>query len=202
MLLVPGRRLFVLLAALCGLLLAAGASATTISFEGIGANRSSVSQDFGDGGGLDLSYATVGGGSLLAYNAGYSVAPGVVYAECASCVGQITLAPNAGVSLTLDSISFAAWGPNRNTSFTVFNEDFSEVLYSQGFSLSAITQRSVGVSSGDAIHIQWGPNAYGVGITQIEVSMVSTPLAAPEPSLALLLAPAGLMALRRIRARA
>jgi hypothetical protein len=181
--------------------LAAGASATTISFSG--ANGALISQDNGDGGGLDVSYATIGGpgGSLKTWTSGFHGGNTVAYAGCASCVGQITLDPGAGQTVVVDTIGVAAWSP-AFSNITIFNEDFSQVLYSHDFGLGKSNTYTVGVSSAAPIHIQWGQDAYNIGISSIGVSMLSTPQGLPEPGTGLLmLAAAAVLGASRMRAR-
>ena len=200
MLLRSHRHLLIALAALGCLALASGASATTITFSG--SNGSAVSQDNGDGGGLDASYATIGGsgGSLSIWN-GYSGGNTVAYAGCSTCVGQITLDPGAGQTVVVDTIGVAAYSP-AFSNITIFNEDFSEVLYSRDFGLGRHNTYDIGVASAGPVHIQWGQDAYNIGISSIGVSMLSTPQGLPEPGISLLMmAAAGVLGLRRFRAR-
>lgn len=201
MLLRTRRTLLVLIAALGCLGLAAGASATSITFSG--ANGSAIPQDNGDGGGLDVSYATIGGpgGSLRAWTDGFHGGNTVAYAGCASCIGQITLDPGAGQTVVIESISVAAY-VGANSNITVYNADFSDVLYSRDFRLGSSATLLNGVASAETVHIQWGRDAFNVGISAIEVTMLSTPQGLPEPGTGLLmLAAAGVLGASRMRSR-
>ena len=103
--------------------------------------------------------------------------------------------------MSIDTISVAAYAA-AFSNITIYNADYSEVLYSRAFGLGRNATLAVGVSSNSAVHVQWGQDANNIGVSALGLSMSSTGLAVPEPAALLMLIPGVLLLARRKRASA
>jgi len=114
-------------------------------------------------------------------------------------VAEIRLTPDALHSVTLNSFDLGAW-PNttRNTQYTIYDG-----LYTTLFSSGAIvvgtgnvaSSFAPNITSGNGIIIQFGPDAFNVGIDNINFTAnLLNPNQIPEPATLLLLGTALLAA--------
>lgn len=194
------------------LVLASAASAlsaeTTLTFEGrfcVGGdgtcvNGSAILQTYGDGPGVDVEYdgntATSGLDPLTHWGEGYGGTQDIAYAV-ADKTGSIFLKPLQGALITLKSFMLATYAVDRMSQFTIL-DGLGNVLasvarlnvpYAEPF------QFSRPLSSDTGIRIEFGPEAYNVGIDEIVFeTTIPVPLDPAGTGLLGLMAMAGLMA--------
>ncbi|MBC2669147.1 PEPxxWA-CTERM sorting domain-containing protein [Novosphingobium piscinae] len=154
-----------------------GVSAT---FESCG-NGSVLNQGYGDiAGQLDVIYS-----GLFRWGSGYNGTTDVAYAG-QNVAGEIFLSPLSGFSVTLNSLSLHSWlSANRNTSLVI--RDGSNTLLAGPGALSFGTtynSGSLNLTSTNGLKIQWGPDAFNVGIDNVAFTVQATQTngAVPEPS--------------------
>lgn len=179
--------------------------AAVLDFNNLGLTSGSViPQTYGDIPGiLDVSYRSLTGvGNASEQSSGlrfwwgnpttYSGLVNVAYAGSLNAVGEITFTPAPGYVVTLDSLDLGSYGGTvRPSAVTVFNGDYTQVLFSTGALSIGSTPVTVtpGVSSFGPIHLQFGPEAYNVAIDNISYfTQVAPPASVPIPPAALLLA--------------
>lgn len=182
-------------------------AANSICGDGVG-----IDADYGDiAGQLDVQYTTYNGAAiastnLLVWNDLYNELDQVAYASFSGGMAEIFLKPLNGATVTLNGFDLGAWpDTTRNSQVTILDGAFN-VLFSSGptsigtLPANLSTHFAFDLSSDDGIRIQWGPDAYNVGIDNIDFTLSSTPV--PLPAAAWLMAPvvAGLGLLRRRRA--
>ncbi len=165
-------------------------------------NNYTISQLYGDQAGLDVSYRSLilpgnpadpGNGvtqtSLFWYDTGfgggYGDLNGVLYGNNGAAE-EITFAlTTPGNIVTLNSLDFAAFGANRNTSFRVYDLAYN-LLYNSGAVVAPATGHSslsFNVSNGTGLRLQYGPDGFNTGIDNISFSI--NPVingAVPEPA--------------------
>jgi MYXO-CTERM domain-containing protein len=152
-------------------------------------NDFEIPQAYGDiPGQLDVQYnPAIGiptGSSLFFWNNNYSNLTDVAYGEPRS-TSQVSLIPAAGFQVTLQSFDLGAYlNSDRTTSVLIYNQDLTTLLFSQGpFTVSGITASSFSFTGPeytrtDGIQIQFGPDAFNVGIDNITFDV--SPISAPE----------------------
>jgi len=195
-----------------------GGNAATLTFDGDicnpGGNSACVfGTDIGGSygsipGQIDVSYASrVGAGNAAATHSNlrfwdnfFGDLTNVAYAINDSAkVGEIALRPKAGFQVTLNSFDLAGWMLGGNSQVTIYDGAFN-VLFSSG-TISVTgpghTTFSPGLTRSDGIVIQWGPDAWVVGIDNVNFSVS----AVPEPSVFVMLAVGLGLVLVRLNAR-
>ncbi len=206
------RKLMSLMIAASGLAMTLPASAATtvltfpttscanLSGPVICGNNSTLSQLYGDQAGLDVSYrslflpgdpASPGNGvnqtSLYWYNTGYGDLTGVLYGTAGLTVAEeITFAlTTPGNIITLNSLDFAGYNGNRNTSFRIYDLAYN-LLYNSGAVVAPGTGHSslsFNVSNGTGLRLQYGPDGFNTGIDNISFSInPAVNNAVPEPA--------------------
>lgn len=175
------------------------ADGAVLTFSGLGlSDRSPIPQDYGDQSNLNVIYGTrnlSGGvvGDLLFWATGYLNTTDVAYSSFdGNFIGEVALIPAPGNQVTLNNFTLAPWISSRSTQFTVFNGDFSSILASSGGEFTLATGFNMLVSpltSTNGIRIQFGPDAFNVGIDNIDFDVAPIPVSSevPEPSTAALL---------------
>jgi hypothetical protein len=164
--------------------------AVGLDFEGLGLNiRDVIPSSYGDiAGQLDVTYRGVSAlgnnssfGDLQFWDNNYSDLQNVAYSGI-GITGEVGLAPAEGYQVTLRSFDLGAWrNVDRGSQVYVYNGDFSELLFSQNPANISGTTRSTfnfNLTSDNGFRIQWGPDAFNVGIDNIkyDVSPVPEPL--------------------------
>jgi hypothetical protein len=200
----------VLIAGLAVMADAGPARASTLDFNGDicgGAcgNGYAIDSNYGSTATVSVSYNDGNGNPYLYFwGPQYSNLTNVAYGYDASVTAEIFLTPHAGYSVTLSSLDLGAW-PNtdRTSQLTVVNGSNS-VLYSSGaITISGTTASHflLNLTSSNGIGIEFGPNAYDVGIDNVVFSanLTATPLPAALPLFAGGLGILGLVGARRKR---
>jgi hypothetical protein len=165
------------------------------------ANYDRIGQSYGDVAGVvDVSHASYNVSTGVAYESflkywstGYSNLQGNAWggANQSGYYAEIVFAPAAGQVVTLLGFDFGDY-QNRNygSAVSILDASTQAVLWNGGSfnpGTSALTF-SPNVSSANGLILRWGPDAYDVGIDNIQFSVT----AVPEPE-SLALAAAGLL---------
>lgn len=173
------------------------AHAVDLNFNGAVSNGTRLAQSYGDGPTWDVTYAdlTTHSSSLIGWTTNYQGTNDVLYSGTsdANSHGRITIAPNSGYQVTLNSFDLTPYLPNNARGFssqwTVYAAGGTPSFASVG-PLTALTTFSPSFSSNTGVVIEWKTSAYNVGIDNINFSVT----AVPEPeTYALFLAGLGLM---------
>jgi PEP-CTERM motif len=179
------------------------AHATVLTFDGticdgpgnICTNGQEIFQSYGDRPGLDVMYErdlADPGDPLSFWNTQYSNLVNVAFGAGISGSGtaEIFLNPEPGYTVTLNGLALGAWpNQNRMSQLTILGGDGTTLFASGPITVLGATASSFGfaLTHPDGIRIQWGPNAYYVGIDNIDFTLEG-PQAIPEPSVLALLA--------------
>ncbi len=166
------------------------AQAVVLDFSGLGlTNGQSVPQTYGDQPNLDVSYRSVASpgsnvevaSSMQYWPTQYSDLTDVAYGFQTA---EVTLTPSAGHQVSLLGFDLGAW-PNtdRQSQVSIYNLDYSALLFSTGsITVSGVTASNfsfANLTRTDGIKIQFGPDAFNVGIDNIEFTVSTN--AVPEP---------------------
>jgi hypothetical protein len=158
-------------------------------------NYALISQSYGDVAGIvDVTYTRnvglhgysgVQAESSLFWNApSYSGLPQVTWGDAGQTTG-IFLKPLTGYTLTLNSFVAGSYqNANRTTQFTILDAATNAALLSTGPVVqgAAPTVYSGAYTSTGGIKIQWGPDGFDVGITNINFDVTPISAGVPEPS--------------------
>ena len=169
------RKLLGTAAATAAVLTGAPAQAVTLTF---------------DAGQLDVRYDAIVGDAapldpLSWWGSSYSDLSGVAWggAGDASGVAEILLRPLAGYQVTLQGFDLGAY-PNtdRTTQVTIRSLAGGVLATSGTFTVDGDVRSSLAydITRTDGIRIQWGPNAYSVGIDNVRFTVSQA--AIPEPA--------------------
>ncbi|MGB8434240.1 MAG: PEP-CTERM sorting domain-containing protein [Burkholderiales bacterium] len=160
-------------------------------------NGRDILQSYGDQpGALDVTYERnldiPGTAPLSFWNTQYSNLVNVAFGAGISGTGaaEIFLNPEPGYTVTLNGLALGAWpSQNRMSQLTILGGDGTSLFASGPITVLGATASSFGfaLTHPDGIRIQWGPNAYYVGIDNIDFTLEGL-LAIPEPSALALLA--------------
>lgn len=167
------------------------ATADVLTFDG-GAcsggcsNYASILQSYGDiAGQLDVEYkrSQPNGGSLSWWNV-YSDLNGVAWGDPGG-VSEVFLRPLAGFQVTLLGFDLGSYGgDNRSSQVTLLGGN-GDVLGAFPNLIIGATHQSFAsnLTRSDGIRIQWGPDAYDVGIDNIAFEVTAIPTGGvPEPA--------------------
>lgn len=165
------------------------------------ANNSIIASNYGSlTGVLDVGYKTISTATgqvdrdhLFYWESGYSDLIGAAWAGTGrdSHYVEITFAPAAGQTVTLESVDFGDYlNNNTGSSVVVLDAVTREELWDgHGFDSGPTASHLIaGVSSANGLILQWRADTYYVGIDNIRYSVT----AVPEPE-SLALAAAGLL---------
>ena len=179
------------------------AHATTLTFDGnicggACSNYSQIDQTYGDiAGQLDVQYAGRTSSSVNNYlswwDTGYNDLVNVAFGPSGGGVGEIALIPTAGFQVTLNSFDLGAWLNTTGTSqYTIYDSNYaflgsSAGVIAVGSGTTTHSHYDIGLTNVNGLILQWGPDAYNVGIDNVNftVQAISTPV--PESSSLLLL---------------
>lgn len=185
--------------------------ATALTFDGNICNGSSqcsinlsIDQTYGDiAGQLDVVYETrVGNGNtnvsfpfLVWWSTNYSDLLNVAFAPGGvGPVGEVALFPLAGFQVTLDSFDLGAWPntlPNTSISsqYTIYDSTYNTLISSGPITISRTVHSHFlpNLTNANGLIIQWGPDAFNVGIDNINFTVQSINGTVPEPTTWLLL---------------
>lgn len=169
-----------------------------------------IDQSYGDSIELDIQWDAQIGGSLedfYFWGVGYSGLTDIAYGR-SSQTAEIFLDVAPGYQVTLQGLDLSSSVSEATSQVTILTGT-NQVLYSSGTiaipGLTTFDQSdfSIDLTSGDGIRLQFGPDAYNVGIDNIEffVSPEPEPLITPIPAAAWLFGSAllGLVAVQRKR---
>ncbi len=181
-------------------------------------NNLFISQQYGDQAGLDVSYRSVyqpgnpadPGNAVYQndvyyYNTGYGDLSGVLYGTNGlTAANEITFSlTSPGSIITLNSLDFAGYAFDQNTSFRIYDLAYN-LLFNSGTVVAPVTGHSsmaFNISSLTGLRLQYGPDGYNTGIDNIAFSIdPAVGAAVPEPATwAMMLAGFGLVggAMRR-----
>ncbi len=168
------------------------ANAGVLDFSGLGlGNGNPIPQTYGDEANLNVSYRSViePGSSttvtpnMLYWNNSYSDLVDVAYGA-AGRTAEVTLeVTTPGFQVELLGFDLGAWPTtNRPSQVQIYNLDYSQLLYSSGditvLGSDASEFTFTNIVRSDGVRIQFGPDAFNVGIDNIEfdVSVVPEPL--------------------------
>jgi hypothetical protein len=170
------------------------AEAETLSFAtatcgggGTCSEGNAIDANYGSNAGVAVSYNNPSGATtsqLDWWDTDYSNLTDVAYGSDTGKSGtaEIFLQPLGGGSVTLTDFALGAWqNEDRPSQITIVN-GIGTVLYSSGaITISGTTalqfsSLSSPLTSSDGIGIEWGPDAYDVGITNVDFAIGSTPL--------------------------
>lgn len=132
----------------------------------------------------------------------YSNLNGVAWGDSGSA-SEIFLKPLDGSLVTLNSVDFGSYLDfDRTSQFTVLDGSTNASLFSSGtFSVSAlaVSFTDLNLSSLNGLRLQWGPDAFNVGIDNIDYTLGGgTPSEVPIPAAAWLFG-SGIMGLFGMR---
>ena len=191
------------------------ASAATLSFDGdicaggtSCSNGETVDQSYGDLTGVDVIYdayvSTAAQENLSYWGTGYETLTGVVYGFSGGGGASITFEAMAGYEVSVGGFDLAPYANRVRTTQVTISELGGGVLYSTGpfvADTSDVTHFADVYTSTSGIVLTFGPDAYDIGVDNIEysASLVETPAPVPLPASAVLLLGAlgGLGAMRK-----
>ncbi len=163
------------------LLCATAAQSAVIDF-GAGAcaapcsNGATIVQGFGDTSRLNATYDDGNLGTLRFWDTGYSAISGVAYGDL-GLPGRIELRAVKGVKVTLKGFVLGAWqGVDRQSSYRIYNGR-GELLFDSGtVTVSGASGLVVAGKwkGGRGITLEFGPEAYYVGIDKIGYKLTET----------------------------
>ncbi|WP_194740217.1 PEP-CTERM sorting domain-containing protein [Methylophilus sp. 14] len=142
-------------------------------------NYSAINQSYGDiAGQLDVIYdgnISAPSTSNLSWWDNYSGQPGVAWGDNGA-TSEIFLSPLAGYQVTLTSLTFGSYNnATRNSQFTLLDGNNNVLSASNTFSLLNPLTFALNVTSTSGIKIQWGPDAYNVGIDNVNFTITAVP---------------------------
>lgn len=192
--------------------------ATVLTFDGnicnggnLCADGRAIDQTYGDiAGQLDVVYSSRDGNGNTAVGApflpwwqeNYSDLLNIAWA-LNGAVGEVALFPLAGFQVTLNSFDLGAW-PNadRDSQVTIYDSTYNPLISSGPITIDGIvhSQFLPNLTNANGLIIQWGPDAFNVGIDNINYTVQPTNGTVPEPTTWLLLA-SGLVATWAIQRR-
>jgi hypothetical protein len=198
---------------------ATGAQAATLDFEGLGlSNRNLIPAGYGGIPGevaIDnrtregFGNSSVRNEHVLFWTTGYGSAPGLVnnvYASFNGGVGEFAFTPAAGKEVTFESFRAASYfnGPTRTATFRIYDAAWSVVWALENETVSSAPQGfTPGVTLAGPLYFQWGTD-WNVGVDDIafsvaDIGSTTTPIPVPAalPLLATALAGLGFVARRR-----
>jgi len=189
-----GRKVLCILGGLALMLAGMSAQAVVLTFDGnicVGGtpcnNGSSIDQSYGDiAGQVDVVWkadAANPGSSNFFWDAAYSDLLNVAYGS-PGATAEVFINPVAGFEIQLNGFDLGAW-PNddRASQWTLLDGNGNLIQSSGPIVVDGQNHTSVdpGLVSASGFRIQWGPDAFNVGIDNIdfEVRQIS---GVPEPS--------------------
>jgi hypothetical protein len=212
--------LVVVALSLVGLIAQAQAVQTTLDFNGDICGPAGnqpcgdgvqIGQNYGDSAFVDVGYQSVvapGNTAQLEaflkwWSTGYSDLVNVVWGAFSDATGvsEIRLNPAPGFEVSLTSLDMGSW-PNtsRNSQLTVFDDDYSTILYGPDPRLvdgTVHTHFALNLAyNAEGVRIQWGPSGFNVGLDNVifDVRPInSNPTSVPAPA-SLILVGAALLA--------
>jgi hypothetical protein len=199
--------------AMTSLSIGSSASAAVLTFDGAicgGAtscsNGETIDQSYGDSALIDVMYdrnqSTAVLNNFLYWADAYSGLTNIGYAD-SGAIGSIFLRPLLGSLVTLNSFNLGAWPNFDRPSQVTILDGLGTTLFSSGpITVLGATPSlfSGSYASLNGIEIRFGPDAFNVGIDNIDFTVANGPAAVPEPaSWALMIAGFGLVgsAMRR-----
>lgn len=194
------------------------AQATILTFDEVRlSNYDIIPQTYGDNTGttpnITVEYGIIDSAGnpnptkyIKYWDTGYGDLNHVAWAQCGYCLGQITLIPEPGYSVTLNSFDLGGWGDRPNQTIRIVYDD-QTLDYSPFLVEGSLTDGdgkghssfdNLGITSDGAIRIQFGNLSGGSGwiavdnisFDQIANPIITTELAPvpqPEPASLLLL---------------
>ncbi len=156
-------------------------------------NSSFIGQGYGDDAGfVDVSHRTLNAGTLTVYQdalqfwgAGYGGLDQAAWggANGQGYIGEMAFNTVAGYQVTLQSLTFGNYqSSSTGSSFTVLDAGNGSVLFSSGAFNPGLTPSvfTPNVTSSKGLVLRWGPDAYNVGLGNVQFSVTSV-TAVPEP---------------------
>ena len=168
-----------------GFLVAGSVNAASLTFDGSicggnCGNGSRISQNYGDiAGQLDVRYdadtSTIAADDLFFWSTGYSGQTNVAYSMNSAANASIFLKPEAGFSVTLNSLDIGAWqSVMRTTQLSVFDGLTNQLLFSTGQitfnNLQLFTFNNL--TSANGLKISLGPDSWNTGVDNINFTVV------------------------------
>jgi PEP-CTERM motif len=166
-------------------------------------NGNSINQSYGDTALVDVSFKSQIGGvnSMFFWSGAYSNLTDIAYGS-PSVTPEITLTA-IGSTITLQSLDLGAW-PNtdRPSQLTVVDLATNTTVFTSGAITvlgTTASSFSINLSSNTGFAIQFGPDAYNVGIDNIQFTTTPVPEASTYAMLLAGLAAVGSVVRRRTR---
>ena len=178
---------------------ASAAGAATYNVDFYDGTSQAIDQIYGDNTDADLSYRTPIGtswgnvtsqtnGLLYHWLTGYGDLSGAVVSNTNNSHGEIRIDANtSGQAITLNSFDLGGFGSDRPASFYVFDGGWN--ILASDATLTAfgpgghITVSPAVTSSDGTLILQWGDNAYYVGLNNFNYTVSAVPLPAALPLL-------------------
>lgn len=153
-------------------------------------NNRFISQSYGDGVGVDVTYSGQVGltESMRFWNTAYSDLTNVAYGRSGQ-TAEIFIAALPGFEIVLNGFDLGAWPTsNRSSQWTIL--DGNSTLLQQSGTITVLgsiaTSVVPGLTSSTGFRIQFGPDAFNVGIDNIDYTVNQVDSSEPEPTTLLL----------------
>ncbi len=194
--------------------------ATVLTFDGnicSGGNPcidfAALDQTYGDiAGQLDVVYAHRVSGGNAASDEAFLKSWGTAYSDLLnvawggfgrnSGVSEIALIPNAGFQVTLNGFDLGAW-PNtdRGSQYSIYDSAYTLLASSGAITIDGTVHSHFpfSLTNASGLIVQWGPDAYDVGIDNVDFTVQRVTASVPEPTTGFLLSSGLLMMLPRKR---
>ncbi|MBS0359759.1 MAG: PEPxxWA-CTERM sorting domain-containing protein [Proteobacteria bacterium] len=150
-----------------------------------------ISQTYGDGTGVDVSYHTLQAsngqatsGLNLWQTGGYGDLADIVYAgsDMTHYEGQIVLTALAGYQLSLLDFDYASYHGAREASpFTITDLAGHPIASFTGLGSTTHGHAVVDSALGDGVILTWGPDAYNFGVGDVRFDVEAIAGGVPEP---------------------
>lgn len=179
-----------------GLMLGGAAQAVVLTFDGpictsvtgVCGNASAISQSYGDTALVDVSgdpnVNGGGAGALLFWDNSYSDLQNVAWGHSGATAG-IFIEPIAGYRVTLNSFDLGSYPRQTGSSQWWVYDSLGVLLGSSGGIISILGTTATHVAgpfaSQNGIAIHWGPDAFNVGIDNIDYTVSAISGGVPEP---------------------
>ncbi|WP_430420838.1 PEPxxWA-CTERM sorting domain-containing protein [Phenylobacterium sp.] len=167
------------------------AGAATLTFDASDAcsggcsDYGAISQTYGDiAGKVDVQYSrSLSNPGPLSWWSIYGDLPGVAWGE-PNAIAEVFLRPLAGFQVTLLGFDLGSYGgADRRTQVTLLGANGDVLGEFPNLTVGAVhASFASNLTRSDGIRIQWGPDAYDVGIDNIAFEVTALAGGVPEPA--------------------
>ena len=146
-------------------------------------NNDLIDQSYGDiAGQVDVQYTSLTSAdtSLKFWNTGFSDLTNVAWTQPSggNSVAEIAFLPTGGNPVRLNSFDLGAYptGASLASTFTILDGLGAPLTLPTPVTIGAVHSTfPIGITSANGIRLQWGPQAYNVGIDNVDYSVVPIP---------------------------